>query len=56
MNELDATREDIEIEMAKEFAECRGDVYRENEALWLALRDERVTKRCTIGDANPVQI
>ena len=50
MKDLDAIREDVEIEMAKELASCRGDVYAEKEALWLALRDERVTKRCTVSD------
>jgi hypothetical protein len=54
MTNLDAVREDVEIEMASEFARCRGDVYAEKEALWLALRDERVTKRCTIGDDREV--
>ena len=50
MKDLDAIREEVEIEMASEFARCRGDVYAEKEALWLALRDERVTKRCTVSD------
>ncbi len=50
MKDLDAIREDVEIEMAKELSSCRGDVYAEKEALWLALRDERVTKRCIFGD------
>jgi hypothetical protein len=50
MKSIDEIREDVEIEMAKEFASCRGDVYAENEALWLALRDERVTKCCIVSD------
>ncbi len=55
MKSLDEIREDVEIEMAKEFASCRGDVYAENEALWLALRDERVTKCCIVGDIRPAK-
>ena len=50
MKDLDAIREDVEVEMAKELSSCRGDVYAENEALWFALRDERVTKHCIFGD------
>ena len=50
MKSIGEIREDVEIEMAKEFASCRGDVYAENEALWLALRDERVTKCCIVSD------
>ncbi len=50
MKDLDAIREDVEIEMAKEIDSCRGNVYAEKEALWLALRDERVTKSCIVSD------
>ena len=53
MKSIDEIREDVEIEMAKEFASCGGNVYAENEALWLALRDERVTKCCIVSDIVP---
>lgn len=54
MLKLDDIREDVEVEMASEFSHCRGNVYTEKEALWLALRDERIAKRWPMPADNTV--
>jgi hypothetical protein len=56
MTNLDAVREDVEVEMASEFSHCRGNIFTEREALWIALRDERLAKRWPNADKSVIAI